>query len=312
MFACPVKNQASWKGERTMLSVLYMSDLHLESQLGFTVRPHSDFKDKDKVLSEIKSRLSGIFKPYLHCDQLLILLAGDISANSLLSGLFITALNSEIQLQLGSKIQTRVLYALGNHELWQQDFIANDTGLCFGFSDVESAVSAYQTSCACSVLENSVVFLDKQLNILKYASDMDLANLSIEELTELDALSKYIIFGGIGYSGLNKQFNAVNYPRLYAGTINSLNEPEYSLRFDNLYKHIVHLRNSGYFCQKPCFCVTHMPVSDWHSGAVVSDICHISGHTHDNVLDTKQKIYSDNQIGYKYCKWQFKAINFGT
>lgn len=293
-----------------MLSVLYLSDLHLESQLGFTVRPHSDFKNPDTVLSEIKSRLSGVFKPYLHCEQLLILLAGDISANSLLSGLFITALNEEIQLQLGSKIETRVLYVLGNHELWQQDFIANDTGLCFGFLDIDTAISAYMSSCACPVLENSAVFLDGHLNILKYATDTELLNLSVAELAELDALSEHIIFGGIGYSGLNKHFNAINYPRLYAGTINSLSEPDYSLRFDNLYKHIIHLRTSGqYFCRSKCFCVTHMPVSDWHTGTVSSDVYHISGHTHDNVLDLRNKIYSDNQIGYKYCKWQFKSFN---
>lgn len=292
-----------------MLSVLYLSDLHLESQLGFTVRPHSDFKNPDTVLSEIKSRLSGIFKPYLHCEQLLILLAGDISANSLLSGLFVTALNEEIQLQLGSEVETRVLYVLGNHELWQQDFIANDTGLCFGFSDVDTAISAYMSSCACPVLENSVILLDKHLRIIKFLSDTTFSGLSVAELSELDAASEYIIFGGIGYSGLNKQFNALNYPRLYAGMINPFDEPTLSLRFDSLYKYIVHLRNSGYFRQKPCFCVSHMPVTDWHTGTTAPDIYHISGHTHDNVLDLRNKIYSDNQIGYKYCKWQFKSFN---
>lgn len=295
-----------------MLSVLYMSDLHLESQLGFTVRPHSEFNTKEKVLSEIKTRLSGIFKPYLHCDQLLILLAGDISANSLLSGLFITALNEEIRLQLGSKTEVWVLYVLGNHELWQQDFIANDTGLCFGFSDVESAISTYQTYCACPVLENSVAFLDRHLNIIKILSDTTFSSLSVTELAELDSHTEYIIFGGIGYSGLNKQFNAINYPRLYAGVINPFDEPSFSLRLDNLYKYIVHLRNSGYFKQKPCFCVSHMPVIDWHLGTTAPDIYHISGHTHSNELDLSNKIYSDNQIGYKYCKWQFKAINLGT
>ena len=148
------------------------------------------------------------------------------------------------------------------------------------------------------------------IDILKYATDTELLNLSVAELAELDALSEYIIFGGIGYSGLNKHFNAINYPRLYAGTINSLSEPDYSLRFDNLYKHIIHLRASGqYFCRSKCFCVTHMPVSDWHRGTVASDVYHIGGHTHDNVLDLRNKIYSDNQIGYKYCKWQFKSFN---
>lgn len=289
-----------------LLTVLYMSDLHLESQLLFTLRPHCEFRERNMVLDMIRSRLKGIFRAYAKSSAVLVVLAGDISANSMLSGIFIQALNEELRKTFGTGTAYRIIYTLGNHELWQQDFIANNTGYCFKFPNIKRAVSEYKRTCSCVILENEILLLDEGLKTIKSVSvDTPLADIALAA-----SKARYIIFGGIGFSALNPRYNAYTYPRLYANSISGMSEIKLSAKMSELYNYITYLQSLKIITSyQSVICVTHTAVSDWHRGTISPEIYHINGHTHKNILDINNHVFSDNQIGYEPVKWQFKSFN---
>ncbi len=330
-----------------MLSVLYMSDLHLESQLGFTVPLNpiknlseftfmttdlylklcsdlcSDCPSTMTALSrDINFRISDIFNRFRSSSEFLVLLGGDLATSPTLSSVFIKLLRAEFKRKFGTSRKLRIVYALGNHELWAQDLMTSDKGKqelsdigirrSLGFPSVESALYAYRRSCDCSVIENSVLFLDERLRIVKSLSDELLYATVYQDLIDLDAASEYIVFGGIGFSARNEIYNAYTHPNMYAKVVTGSIELERSYRFNYLHNHICYLRAQGIFSRQPCFCLTHMPVFDWHCGDPDPSLFYFSGHTHKNIHWMGTNFYADNQIGSYPRNWQFKAIHFGA
>ena len=83
----------------------------------------------------------------------------------------------------------------------------------------------------------------------------ELEKISITDLQYRTQFAKLIIFGGIGFSGMNETFNANN--GLYKYAIDRELEKKESLKFLNLYKKVINaLKNSKLIV------ITHMPFQD--------------------------------------------------
>ena len=102
-----------------------------------------------------------------------------------------------------------------------------------------------------------------------------------------------VLFGGIGFSGLNEDFNANN--GIYRDTLTRTQEIEESSKFNELYKRIVT------YLKKEVIIASHMPLEDWSMEDHMKKFIYVSGHTHRNLFvdDGVTHIYSDNQVGYK-------------
>ena len=115
------------------------------------------------------------------------------------------------------------------------------------------------------------------------------------ELTEKLRCSRLVVLGGTGFSGCNGEFNTNN--GIYRNTINRDMEIQESKKFEKLYQELIPLLN-----QKNTVIFTHSPQKDWNSNPNAhAKFVYVSGHTHRNVFydDGKERIYADNQIGYR-------------
>jgi len=194
-------------------------------------------------------------------------------------------------------------FTLGNHELWISE---NDS--------LDSIIAQYRDSIERSgrgkfhLIQNNLFFLSG----LSWSEvkEEELASMSPNELREKCRAASIIIFGGIGFSGRNPAFNANN--GIYLRALDRGQEIDESAKFDRLYQKVVEALGD-----KNLVVVTHMPMRDWGGVDLLprEGVVYVSGHDHRNTFhdDGRERVYADNQIGYKGQKVSFKkiSIDFG-
>ena len=138
--------------------------------------------------------------------------------------------------------------------------------------------------------------------VWKEISEKELDTLPIEEIKNKLNKSFIIIFGGIGFSGCNFNFNALN--GVYRNVISRKKEIEESDKFLKLYDKVAEATKG-----KNLIVLTHMPLEDW-GGKPYENVVYVNGHNHRNYFfdNGKIRIYADNQIGYKGKNISFKKI----
>ena len=196
-----------------------------------------------------------------------------------------------------SKIANPTFVVLGNHELW-------DNNLFSEFETIDAIIAKYREflfSIGVTLLENQLFLpLEKQ----PIMCENELLNMDSSELQTVIERNPYAIFGGIGYAGLNDDFNCDN--GIYRQTLtNRENEKELSKRVEALYKKI---SKTSRDCK--VIWVTHMPKEDWTDEPYNPKWLYLSGHTHRNFFkeDENQHLYADNQIGYENLSFGFKQF----
>ena len=106
--------------------------------------------------------------------------------------------------------------------------------------------------------------------------------------------ARYVILGGLGFSGYNMEFNADN--GIYRMTVDRDTEIKESKIFEDLYN-----RLRPILANKNTIILTHTPKKDWCREADPNkNYVYVSGHTHRNFFhdDGEYRVYSDNQVGY--------------
>ena len=169
---------------------------------------------------------------------------------------------------------------------------------------LESIIEKYR----CFLGDLGIILLENQLFIpndeQKLYSEQDIINLSDAILRQKIIKNSFIIFGGLGYAGLNEEFNSDNgvYKTKF---LNREKEKERSLRTSRLHEKLAKVA-----FDKQVLFVTHMPKSDWSTAPYVKNWKYFSGHTHKNYsIESEEKnIYADNQIGYINTNFNFKYI----
>ena len=132
---------------------------------------------------------------------------------------------------------------------------------------------------------------DAGVHLIKYK---DLCQMNETQISDRLRDARYVILGGLGFSGYNTNFNADN--GIYRMTVDRETEIKESQIFEDLYNrlHPV-LSNKNTIILRPA------PKSDWWKEPNPDkNYVYVSGHTHRNFFydDGEYRVYSDNQVGY--------------
>lgn len=286
--------------------VYYVSDIHLCHQI--------DFADKTKA--EAQEAISVKVKPLvesLTSERGTVIVAGDVADSVDIARMFYQALKKEMKNSGRGEGHWSIFATLGNHELWDGD----PSGMK-PVRSVDEVIKSYREmfhDARIYFMQNSL-FVRYKRNHPLLIDEQTLLDADEIELREILAESSFIMLGGIGFAGLNPQFNAND--GIYgiipgsSGTpiprISHEDEIAQSERFAALHEKVLSCA-----ANKQVIIVTHMPMSDWSHTPHNPNWIYISGHTHQNCLirdEDGTTVLSDNQIGYQPRSWHFNAFTF--
>lgn len=258
--------------------VSYISDIHLMFKfLDAKCCTEEDFlcviqKIVDVIAAETKQ---------------LLLIDGDVSSSFITFKWFVERLSRTL------KPDVVTVFTLGNHELWQ-----------FPDLSLDEIVEKYRkclTDNGMFLLHNDLLYMEdksgspcfskENFHLVPYEK---LRKKNTTEIFEQLRYARYVIFGGLGFSGYNPQFNADI--GLYRETVDRATDIKESQKIETIY-----LRLLPILQKKNTIILTHTPKSNWcRNSEPDNGLVYVSGHTHRNVFydDGEQRIYADNQVGY--------------
>lgn len=265
----------------------YISDLHLCHILK---RKKAD--TYNKIIKTIREVVTSIKKSHdKHSEHIFsfrgeekIIFAGDTSSNPYVYELFLNELKAQ-----GIK---NVIFILGNHEYWE--FESFGTAIEW----YKSITEKYGYQC----LHNELLLYmdDDNRNFERVIDGNSILEQENDEIIKMVEKARYIILGGTGFAGCNKEYNAK--VGLYGkGMGTDLAEARRveiseSQKFENIYYKLFDILSD-----RQVIICTHNPVSDWTFEGYCENWIYVSGHTHTNKrkISKKVRLYADNQIAYK-------------
>lgn len=275
----------------------YISDIHINHKLKDAF---PEYATKEIVTRFIRSyiwRMIGTSNINYYNDYLLI--GGDVSFNFEIAKIFYKELVKRW------KRKDHIIVILGNHELWNYTWKATYSKNPL---QLEDRIAQYRNF----FRELGVIFLHNDLLVFSEAvkegslnfmssgesayiiSEKQLLSISDEQLKALCQKSSLMILGGLGFSGLNPDFNALN--GIYRDAILTLEEDiKQTQRFESIYKRIEQV-----LCNEHLIVFTHTPINNWTTSPYNPNWIYVSGHTHKNefYVGEDHTVYSDNQVGY--------------
>ena len=256
--------------------IYYISDLHLYHKIEKRFPNHASKIEIIQFINKLIDNLIANADLY-NC----LFIGGDTSSCFEITKIFFKLLRK--------KWKGTIITILGNHEIWNINNEISENGLDDiilkyreFFNELEDVI----------LLHNELLFFHEEG--LKILNEKEIQNSSDLYLKELSNRSRFIILGGLGFSGLNEKYNANC--GLYRNTISNV---EYDLietnKFNNIYEHMKKsLENTKLIV------FTHTQKEDWNSDDYIKNWIYVNGHTHQNnfIIDENRTVYSDNQIGY--------------
>lgn len=257
--------------------VHYISDIHLMHRI-----QNAGCRSKEDVVYVIQKIVNTIVNE----AGSLLLINGDVASDFGIFQLFVKMLSKTLHRN------TMVVFTLGNHELWS-----------FPSSQIDQIVSKYRTvldEYGMYLLHNDILYKedhgmladpDTGTYLIKYH---ELCQMNASQIADRLRSARYIILGGVGFSGYNMEFNADN--GIYRRTIDRDTEIKESRIFEDLYNRLYPILTN-----KNTIILTHTPKKDWcREASPDKNYVYVSGHTHRNFFhdDGEYRVYSDNQVGY--------------
>ncbi len=297
----------------------YITDLHLESQLGLTGMTVDEIKGN--VAQKVDEMLGGLSKEEDMADGVL-LVGGDVADSEEVAKIFFDAVFFHFH--------GPIIFVLGNHELWDGCTYAN--GESRRKRSIDEVVAAYKrfykvgsgfegkTYC----LENEVLVCYKnsmqrnsdEFGVGRKTAGMPRGGLCVltEEMllhTSTDNLREFfdecsmIVLGGLGFCGLNPRYNADT--GLFRDRVSREEDIERSKRFRAVYNRVMSCASD-----KRVVVLTHTQMEDWTTDAPNKGWVYVNGHTHQNGLVKTEDgvaVLYDNQVGYKPKKWHLNQFS---
>ena len=263
-------------------TVFYITDIHIEHQLKNETNKRKCLGDKIKELLEPVKNVSDI-----------LLIGGDVAHSIDLTSLFYKGLSL-----LAPGLQ--IFAVLGNHELWDDD--------PFGMKParpVDEIIADYRKN-----IPSEVTLLENQLFLIYKGSRREILNenmilnADIETFARVCRDSTFLLLGGIGFSGLNPEFNANK--GLYRNTVSREEDIIRTNRFRAVYEKVLAAAKDI-----PVIVLTHTPMENWSTDRYNPNWVYVSGHTHHNsflLFEDGTAVFSDNQVGYKPEPWRLKGF----
>lgn len=268
----------------------YISDLHLNHKLINEFKRNVNKFELESYFTKILLKLKNSLPAFTYNHSVVFI--GDISYNFEVFKMFFKLYRQVLPYE-------KTFVILGNHELW-------DEKLNNSCNSIEEVVEKYRNYL--SSLESKILLLENQLYLphdeQHIYSQEEILNLSNEVLREKFLLNSYAVFGGLGYAGMNNEFN-VNQGIYRTAPINRQQEIERSNIVNNIHQKLTKVASD-----KNLFFITHMPKKDWSDDKYNKNWFYLSGHTHQNYYfeNEDKKFYADNQIGYTGTSFGFKYL----
>lgn len=296
----------------------YITDLHLESQLGLTGMTTDEIKGK--VAQKVDEMLGGLSKEDMADGVLLV--GGDVADSEEVAKIFFDAVFFHFH--------GPIIFVLGNHELWDGCTYAN--GKSCQKRSIDEVVTAYKQfnktkfgfEAKMYCLENEVLVCYKNSMYqnsdefgvgrktagrprggLCVLTEEMLLNTSTDDLREFFDECSMIVLGGLGFCGLNPRYNADT--GLFRDRVSREEDVERSKRFRAVYDRVVSCADN-----KRVVVLTHTQTEDWTTDAPHPNWVYVNGHTHQNGLVKTEDgvtVLYDNQVGYKPKKWHLNQFS---
>lgn len=296
----------------------YITDLHLESQLGLTGMTTDEIKGK--VAQKVDEMLGGLSKEDMADGVLLV--GGDVADSEEVAKIFFDAVFFHFH--------GPIIFVLGNHELWDGCTYAN--GKSCQKRSIDEVVTAYKQfnktkfgfEAKMYCLENEVLVCYKnsmyqnsdEFGVGRKTAGMPrgglcvlteemLLNTSTDDLQEFFDECSMIVLGGLGFCGLNPRYNADT--GLFRDRVSREEDVERSKRFRAVYDRVVSCADN-----KRVVVLTHTQTEDWTTDAPHPNWVYVNGHTHQNGLVKTEDgvtVLYDNQVGYKPKKWHLNQFS---
>jgi hypothetical protein len=169
---------------------------------------------------------------------------------------------------------------LGNYELW--DAVAGGMPSQSG-SGVDDIVAQYRKLCdrlGLILLHNDLLIIRNtnypQEKMVRLIPENQLRDMNEGELRAACLNGSIVVLGGLGFSGLNDEFNATH--GLYRNTIRSRDDDrKESQRFEFVHDKLKQVAGS-----ERVIVLTHTPKNDWSSQPHHEGWIYVNGHTHRN------------------------------
>lgn len=260
--------------------VHYITDLHLVTRI-----KHFGCRSVEDIIYIIQKMVDNMTS----VDASLLLIGGDVTSDFFIFKLFVKMLSKTLHLL---ERHTNVVFILGNHELWSFPDLK--------LAEIVEEYRAFLDKYNMYLLHNDILYKDDYsidainntiLHLIKYN---ELKEMDTTEIKERLKKARYVILGGMGFSGYNTNFNAND--GVYQNIINREMEIKETRKFEDLYYQIRPILKN-----KNTIIFTHMPKSDWSKEEKYDEgFVYVSGHNHRNFFydDGKYRVYADNQIGY--------------
>lgn len=276
--------------------IYYISDLHLNHKIA---KRFKESATRQEVENYIKHMVSDLCADLPFAYNSVLLIGGDVSFYFEIAKIFYS--------ELKKKFRGSICVVLGNHDLWAFDIGTNTSGL-FRYDFVVSKYTELFQKLRINFLNDCMIAYKENRNdcrIKKFIiSTTRLKNISRNELREFLKDNFCILFGGIGFSGRNSNFNATH--GIYRRTIPTLEEDiERTESFEALYTQL-----EEYIPDYNLIVLTHMPKEDWSNNKYRPNWIYVNGHTHKNFFkyDETAQIYADNQSGYSNTRMKLKQF----
>ena len=296
----------------------YITDLHLESQLGLTGMTTDEIKGK--VAQKVDEMLGGLSKEDMADGVLLV--GGDVADSEEVAKIFFDAVFFHFH--------GPIIFVLGNHELWDGCTYAN--GKSCQKRSIDEVVTAYKQfnktkfgfEAKMYCLENEVLVCYKnsmyqnsdEFGVGRKTAGMPrgglcvlteemLLNTSTDDLREFFDECSMIVLGGLGFCGLNPRYNADT--GLFRDRVSREEDIERSKRFGAVYDRVMSCASD-----KHVVVLTHTQIEDWTTDAPNKGWVYVNGHTHQNGLVKTEDgvtVLYDNQVGYKPKKWHLNQFS---
>ncbi|MDV2684001.1 DUF4116 domain-containing protein [Alkalihalophilus lindianensis] len=269
----------------TSHKIYYISDIHLNHKLLKVFPTNATELEVIMYIRQLVKKMMDTATDITNNDYLLI--AGDISFNFEISTLFYTELVEYIKSRFWS--HCKIVVVLGNHELWDY----NRHGVAHSnLITLDEIIQQYRdlfSSLGIYFLQNDLLLSNGMI-----ISEKQLKSIDQDELKHICLKNPFVILGGLGFTGLNSQFNATQ--GIYRQTIMSLDE---DIKQTNQFKFIYNKVKSVLGNDKVII-LTHTPKESWSNEDYNRNWIYVNGHTHRNdyCCDEEKTFYSDNQIGY--------------
>ena len=289
----PVEEDGHKKFEMDKLPIFYVSDIHLWHRVKHYFKKRAT---KEEVHLFIQSIVEKMIKsigtvPY----NSFLLIAGDTSDLFEFEEVFYTELTNYW-------IPEKIVVISGNHELWDPN-IAMENNIKIHREFFSKLGINYLHNDLLCIEDNEInpFYLDsKERKHFFILNENEILSLSPKEIHDRVLKCPLLILGGIGFSGLNNKYNAINLR--YGYSFDNLSDDEArkmelveSQRMDALYRKLIESVSD-----KLLIVLTHMKKDDWSKANYIKCWAYINGHNHRNYYEVndQRKIYADNQIGY--------------